>query len=483
MKATGYGTVNRIGSHIDVFVRQVVSEVRPRWIVPVERKGTALLRAFCEHSEDTNTANWVRDRIVSSEAIPSMSSELVREGTILLIDEGMYHGHSMQKTIDSVTKNWRVERSRIKLAAFSVHEIAARRLQPDFWWFSGLNDDGYRAAREAIISYFQGQGSLLLDTEHIELRVTLECGRREFFEALSRSGTGVAHASPGDRVNLTIHNPFLINEQSLESSLPSGSRIRNVVRKFRVVQRSGREFGIIPIFYPSIPVTTTSDEMKRLPECLSRLAGSPQLNFHLVGTYSALHLLQTATQCLRELVARQKVVVTNPDPKLNENSLGHLKCLFPSLDLDKLHSALYELIERGRGQKLRSGNLGRAEYVEVMPGSSWDHQLRKFRWAVLRAVVRLMEDCTETFDGATLNSLLESGGESLKAPDDISRGLYSAALDQLIDNAVLLPVVKMTKDQDGVCLLERAFRVDGEVVASDVRRAFVTWRDTTPPRV
>ena len=224
-----------IGVQIDEFLHLTLEKVKPTWIVTVERKGTALLRTvFDNHSHREVCLDW--GNVLSSDAINSFPSERLREGAILLLDDGIHGGGRVSQALDVLTREKKVPREHIKIASFSVHEDSTFE-GIDFHWFGRLRDSQYRRVRTGVIEFFQRRGSLLLDTEHIEVSVELHCGRLEFFDALCRAGLGVEHTSEGGHVNLTIHNPIILDETTFTENLPPRTMYRDVVRKIRVVER------------------------------------------------------------------------------------------------------------------------------------------------------------------------------------------------------------------------------------------------------
>lgn len=467
-----------IGQQIGRFILATLEKCQPTQIVTVERKGTALLRTFIEVPSGQAACRLGWEDVLSSHALRFQKvSEFLRdEGTILLLDDGMYGGIRMRDTLKMLLER-DVPRQRIKTAAFSSHEKSPSK--PDFYWLGHLDADTYSEVRSAVVAYFQQQGSLLLDTEHLEVPVDINCGRLEFFEALCRAGIGVEHMSAGGRVNLTVYNPLLLDEAGFLGSLPKGTTIRNVVRKIRVVERDKNRFAVIPIFYPSTPADCSPDSLAGLDDCLNKLADDPETNFHLVGVFAAMCLFKTVFACLRDLVMEDKVRVRVPAPQDADDPISHMKALFPALDVAALHRSLECYVEMGRKRKLPRRHALEPRRIEAVGGTKYGKELERLHWLTLREIRRLSEDVPGGPQGATLAELLRivSGHEE----PHVAEALLSAAQDQAIDSANVVTDDAAMPFSDGLDRVVRVFKLDGEIVGSDVRMGAAAWRQPLAP--
>jgi len=468
-----------IGRQIERFLQVTFQKTQPAWIVTVERKGTALLRTFV-NSPSGRTHEWPGwARVLSSHALNTQGiGELLREkGNILLLDDGAYGGRRISSTLRLLVAKG-VPPERIKTAAFSVYEGCPSR--PDFCWFGRLGADRYRAVRTTVVTHFQQQGSLLLNTEHIEVPVEIRCGRLEFFDALCRAGIGVEHVSGGGRLNLTIYNPFLVDKARFLDRLPTGTTIRNVVRKLRVVERAKNQFVIIPIFYPSTPADCSTDSLSRIDDCLRTLAADAETNFHLVGVFAAMNLFQSAFACLRDLVMEGRVRVRVPGPEDPDDPISHMKALFPGLDIERMRHTVKCYIEAGRKRKLARKHLREPRRIEAVDGTRYADELTRLHWLTLREILRLSTDAPVGPRGATLGELLRI----VRDHDELLVGeaLLSAAHDQAIDAANVVTDDAVMPFSDARRRNVRVFRLDGEMVTSDARMAAAAWRQpSTPP--
>ncbi len=473
-------------SQVEEFLRLALARSTPRWIVTVERKGTALLRSLVENSKRPATGWTGWNQVLSSEALERAPVHDLQTGVILLLDDGICGGHRMRKLYDFLTDQRGVPRERIRIACFTTHENASFG-DVDHRWFGQMTSKRYREVREDVISYFQRNGSLLLDTEHIEVPIRLKCPRLEFFDALCQAGIGVEHVSAAGKINLTIHNPIILEESKYLESLPPGTTIKNAIRKLRVVQRTENEFVIIPIFYPSIPAS--ENRLDTLPPCLSPLASDPEMDFHLVGIFSALHLFKTAFACLRELIQENKLVVRVPGPGDPDDCVSHMRALFPQIDVEELHRLVERLVESGRNYRARRGELNPPLRVEGAQGTKGAEALRKLQWLALKAVAHYAVMSPAEPRGASMAELVRELGSRVSAPKCkaeieerlVQEALLSAALDKAVDEADLVADVKAMTFVDGVKRMVRVFRFDGELTTSDVVRVASVWRSPNAP--
>lgn len=469
-----------IGNEVTMFLETVFQNIDPDWIITSERKGTALLRSYIDKLTDDRHKERMWHKVLSTDALDSPNSPSLETGNILVLDEGIFSGRGIRQTLSILNQRKHVSPTRIKIASFGIHEHfydndCLPATPVDFWWLSNLPDYDYRDVREHLIQYFQQKGSLLLDTEHIEVPVRLRCGRLEFFDALCRAGIGVQYSSHGGRLNLTIHNPLLMDEKELLSKMPPNTTIRNVIRKIRVVERAVDKFAIIPIFYPSIKCDVTPDEMSNIDSSLSKQAGSAITNFHLVGIYSALHLLKVIFSCLYDLHLQNKIDIKNPLPGDSDDSLSHLLALFPNLDLLKLHTLINQFINEGLGHRLKD-SVKQKQRCEATEGALYDNSLEELQRAILIEVERISEKVPVPMKGASLADLIGRIINKDSKTKDIDQALLSTAIDRLIDEAHLVTDMENMQFDDGVNRYVRVFRIDGEMVLSDVRRLSCIWQ-------
>jgi hypothetical protein len=476
------------------FLNAALDKYAPDIVIPLERKGTALLRAAMS-GEKPASRRLPWSRILSSEALELLPPDALKNRSILLFDEGMYSGIGVNRLRDDLVNTWHVDPAKIKVAAFSVHERASS--PADMHFFGELTESRYRALRQQMIREFQRLGTLLLDTEHIAVTVQLNCGRLTFFDALSKCGPSVEHVSMGGRSNLTIEDPLLLEEREFLATLPPGTSIRNVVKKIRVVENRDHTFSIVPIFYPSTPTILVPEDLSGLSPFLRELGSTPSAVFHLTGLHGAIELLRTPFASLRELIHQGRVKVRVPRPGEADETLSHLLALFPNLDANALHVLVEGAVESGRSWTKR---LKARPRIDGTVGTVAASDIAVLKWQCLSALRRSAECFSPgsptpsnlTFTELRSNCLPSNTAQPLKKNarlseetlrDERQRALFSAALDELIDDAKIVTDVSALRFADNLCRLTRTFRLDGEVVLSDMRKATAMWRIEPPDGV
>ena len=461
-----------LGPQIDLFLRNVLRTVQPTRIVTVERKGTALLRTLAE-SRDGPGEHWVGwDNVISHDALPEVPDSALQGGTLLVLDDAVRSGRQAQAVISYLTDERGISLDNVVFAAFAVHE--GTRLVPDLRWFGQLNEHAYRDVRRAMVHHFQRSGSLLLDTEHIEVPIRSDCSPQELFEAISCVGSGVEYLSEGGRANLTVHQPLILDEAGLAVRLPEGTLLDGVVRKLRLVSRGGPEYALIPIFFPSIPDRSEEQGVSGLTEPFASLAGDSIRNFHLVGLFASIHLLKSAMLALRELVRDGKVWVENPAPGELDDRVSHLKAVMPGIDALAIHQTIQEAITLGLdgrgGQKLGSPSL-----LEAAPGSVIGDTLIETRQRILEEALWFSEGIPRTPAAVTFAELLRLAPPRATSSD---RALVSAAIDTAVDAGELAAGVDRALFVDDVTRLVRTFTLDNEITRAQVRRTARVWNVT-----
>jgi hypothetical protein len=501
-----------ISGEVSEFLTSVFTKYKPYYVVTVERKGTALLRSALRGPLQ-NEIGIAWDRILSSDGLEAVSAEALENRPILLIDDGVHIGRRIRQTTDYLIEKKKVLRGNIRIAAFSVHEAATGKV--DYRYFGELSDARYKEVRQLMLRQFQRDGSLLLDSEHMQIIVELNCGRLEFYDALCRLGVGVEHVSTGGRSNLTVQSPAISDERAFLSSLPPGTSVAGVVRKIRVVERVDGTHAIIPIFYPATATTLSANDLSGIEPVLAAACTSPSSAFHLVGLYGCLELFKSATSALRQLERGRKLNIRIPKPDDHDpESLSHLKAVFPTVNVADLHLVLEKYVEEGRASK-KKDFLRKPCRVDATLGMSAWHKQQELKWAVLSAL-RTAADCsllpaqTRPLDGhklrrggATFADLISTivfdqpgmvargktarrrvVGVAEPSVKSVDEALLSAALDELIDDAQVVTDMTEMRFADNLARFTRLLRLDGEIVYSEVKKATSLWRQQIlPPEV
>lgn len=458
------------------FVAEALKACEPEWIVTAERKGTALLRTYVEHLGSAEERLDLWGRVVSTDRLGEASFG-EGNGIILVLDEGAYNGRNLARTLENI-KRLGIDSARIRVAVFGVHADCRAGRPIDFRRYGGLSTAGYRSVRSQLVQCFQKRGSLLLDTEHVEVPVRLKCGRAQFFDALCRLGSGVQHSSGDGRANLTVSSPAVLNEDEFLSQLPSGSTVTGTFRKLRVVERGPNEYAILPIWFPSVP--SRDDVLASwTPPAWS---GTPKGRsaFYVSGLLASIHLFRSVGAALRDLIADGSVEVRVPRAGEQGDGLSHLRAMFGQLDIVRLRNEIETSLEVGRGFGLR-GRQRLPERLEAAPGTELGRCLGQVKYALTRGVYSAMNlpkyrpldfdrERPEDEGGGTYTEVVGCVSSHLPSANSDHVALVAAALDQLIDEAIVIPTIGCLPFADGRERLVRTFRLDGELVRADVAR-------------
>lgn len=447
-----------IGNQVKKFLDGVIHHLNPDWIITVERKGTALLRAFIEETRNENHScvNW--ENVISSDILRNFPDTELKGKTILVLEDAIYKGRSIKKPLEILQRKIRSDGS-ISTAAFLVYRGCPVEFRPKFYWYSQLDDIHYTDLRHRLIRYLQTQGSLLLDTEHIEVPVELHCPRKEFVEALRYAGDVVEFLSEGGYLNLTLYNPVIPDEEGFLERLPSEILVEGSVRKVRVIEKGRNRYSLIPIFYPSIPEILQEGWNRGLPPCLRFRDGDPETNFHAVGLFAGIQLLQGVFTALRGPVNEGKITPYMPQIGEPDDTLSHLKAVFHKLDIHELYEVITTAIDEGRAHKPKKGELKRRSYIV----DGRDVDLSDTGWDVLCRISEVKENSPDESSGASYAEVTEATELKTKAA-------LSASLDREIDGARVIPDDVPTKFFDGITRHMRIFKIDNEEVEEKVRK-------------
>ena len=180
----------RIEAELLAFMSAEIDDWKPERIIVVERRGTAIFRALKESGKVQ--IPW--SRITSSKALRDVPRENLRNQRILVFDDMMRRGSHIRRVLSLLKEIDPKSRfsSQARIAVFAMHEDASscdrcgRSALPDSWYYRGLTTEAYRNVRQGILSFLRATGSLMLDTEHIEIRVRLKGTFQEFVQALGR---------------------------------------------------------------------------------------------------------------------------------------------------------------------------------------------------------------------------------------------------------------------------------------------------------
>lgn len=356
----------------------------------------------------------------------------------------VHHGDNLQRAVEKLKS--RIHNVEIRTAGFAVHETCSK--PPDVYFYGALDSPSYEKIRDKIIDMLQRYGSLLLDTEHIEIKVRVKCSLQDFFTALAQAGTPketVTFRSGARRINATIINPIIVDKEKLDTYLPCAASVEGVVRKCRVLELSRRdEFSIIPIFYPTIPGIIDPKWLEHIPTFIQSSSFSnatPEEIFYLVGLLAAMEILRGVSAALRKLGDKVEVEVPSPE------GLSHLLSIYPCLSLDSLSGYIRELLMESRHY---IHMLAKAELSSTLVIPAKEDELTETSLFLIQEILAVVEEqkneMLPVIDenqgitaplGMAFSEIMELAG-GLNIPP-----VYvSAAIDRLIDEEYLVTSVE-----------------------------------------
>jgi hypothetical protein len=462
---------------------------RPDLVIVVERRGTAILRALKEATPSGLVWPW--DKVISSRVLDQRPSEFYQNKRILIFDDMKRRGTHVAQVLGALRK---MDPSGDTLAStrvsvFAMHEEASSpRTDSEEvsqgWYYRGLTTEAYRNKRLEILTMLQQSGSLMLDTEHIEVRARLRVPIRTFLLTVTRRAHVVSFRSLGGRNNLTVFFDDTDPAHQLPAELlPAGCSTTGIVKKCRIIERSGNEFAIIPICYPAVPVSplhwpTGAADTELLGEGV-KVSGFAQ--FYGVALISALSVLGWV---LKSIYASDESVATIylPQASINEGaegySLEHLRVMYPTLSLpalaDRISQVDADAARTGTAIKTRPAFHADAEQPDAstMQLDAWHLlQLIRYRLDGIMSEARIGNPTWAPSPefGLTATEIFDLG-QRLKFECWYTSSLF----DLLIDAGHLVTQVGCRELMDGDSqspdmAWTRTFQPDGEMVSELVR--------------
>jgi len=471
------------------FLRMELDAWKPDLLIVVERRGTAILRALKEASNDS--VDWPWAKVISSRALNQRPPEYYRGKRILIFDDMKRHGTHVERVLRCLRE---IDPSGATLAAtrvavFAIHEDTSSaqtgwETVSQGWYYRGLTTEAYRNKRLQILTMLQRSGSLMLDTEHIEVRARLRVPLPIFLRSLTRRAHVVAFRSLGGRNSFTVFFDDSDPAHQLPPDvLPAGCSMSGIVKKCRIIERGGNDFAMIPICYPGVPIS--SDRWPVRPADAELLGEGVHASdfgqFYGVALVSALFVLEWV---LKSVYASEDSVATIYLPQATAQegtagySLEHLRVMYPTLSLTALAERINEVDAKaahtGMSVKGRATHSATAEQPDPsrMQLDAW-HLLQLIRYTldVMMAECRISEPTwtpSPSF-GLTATEIFRLG-DRLK----FERWYTSSLFDLLIDAGHLVTHVgrrKLVDDKNDAPHEEwvRVFLPDGEMVSDLVR--------------
>jgi hypothetical protein len=460
------------------FFEDQICQWQPDAILVVERSGTAILRALKEMCG----FEWPWSRVISSASLDEIPNERLRNRRVLVFDDMMKSGDHLLKVLSQIEKRCEAGalQCNIRTAVFAVHESPSDgrptwngRYLPDAAFYKDLAPGAYRRVGDRLVELLQRSGSLMLDTEHIEIRFRLQQGLAQLSEALRRRADVTVFQSLGHRTNLTVLYPEDEAHALQPDDFPEGTRFTGIVRKCRVVQRQGNEFAIIPICYPSVPADAIWAEQVR-PSYMNGVDVERGLQtFYAVALAAALRVLEWA---VRDLSVAGSDLGSLELPALDERSqngnytLDHLRVMHPRLDVPALSQEISAIATQALSEGVR---LRRIKH-QPRPANRYTDKELHFDAVRLLQLIRLVMDDRETEDGRRTVNLFPGEIFALGRRMGWQDPKISTLFDILIDEAYLVPRVdRVVRDNRENFM--RTFEPVGELVSERVRRFTTQW--------
>jgi hypothetical protein len=425
-------------------------------IIPIERKGMALLRAILGEND-----NPMWERIISSTALSRLDPDFFKnKKRILILDDSILKGNMMQIILDKLTGTFKVPRENIATAAFLVHEDYSKNQYPDFYYYGVLDEETYSKKRKALIKFLKNMGSLLLDTEHLEVDLEIRCEKTKLLDNLCHIGN-ILHISTAPMA-VTVDEPKLLDEEALVNTLPKQSTILNTIRKCRIIEKKRpNEYAFIPIFFPSIPIDMIPDSCELSNESFAFCKGKRIKDaidcFNCCSIYSGLSILKSV---VRNLAILGDII------KVKRIPISHMSSLFPNLDIQNLKSVIEDNIKECLNQRIEMNN--KKKYSEIK-----EEEIEKYVPSVMNEIFKTWEmkiDEYESNDVGVSYANVLKGLKNKATPEHIS-----GALDHLIDQSIISPQTSKEVEDDHVERILRTFRPDGEYVKRLLSRYFCMY--------
>jgi len=450
------------------FLEAVVEQEKIDFIVCSERKANAILRALIQEIAPPRF-QWDWKNVISSTAVSQYAWDSFKGHRVLLFDELIHHGNTLRKH-ETLLKSLVPEGVEVTTAGFAVWEKCC--YHPKHSYYAAVDNITYYHIRNEIIAMLQDNGSLLLDTEHIELTIRLQCGVRDFFDELARSsadGNSFSFVSGRGRINLTIEQPDILDDATMEKYLLPGSIVDDVVRKVRILERTHDTFSILPIFYPTTRCVPSQEWVDGLPQffdkkraaALGREPTQCKELFYMVGLLGGIELLRGTISALHDLRRSHKIIVEVP-----EKNFKHLATMFPTVNIELLWAHVKDLVSC-------------SELVKPKRSKRSVRVINVDEEKLLAASAHLLCLLVDDSDNFGLEGYLPkgwswkemmTGGEAVTKAVDLDPHSVTVVTDRLIDSGNIVTDVEIVSSTSGEPFAVRTFAPEGEIVTGRVRR-------------
>jgi len=472
---------------LSTFLTEVIADFRPDLIIVIERKSTAILRALKELPPE-DRLDWPWRKVISSNEITKSNLELFKGKRLLIFDDMMRRGHHIKSLWEDLKTNGFMHMGEIKIAVFALHEKIEYNFNldgeniPHYWFYRNLTQITYQSVRKQIVEMLQKAGSLLLDTEHIEVRLRLNCSFSKFLDVLRRRANAIVFNSSNSRSNVTVLYPDDNAHKLSEKLFPLGTECNNIVKKCRIIKRDEQEYSILPMCYPSILALSIDDGWPSDPN-ISKLLGNNinthKARFYGVGMLAALDVLKWVLKDISVLDPSEYSLLlptsVDEDTKNVGYSLDHLWVVFPELNLNELNGWIAKNAKSAisEGKKIKSKWKSSSKPIPLYsPSELWKSAIDLLQ--VIRHVIDQRIMSMDLYDndgnytkhpfGLRAQDIFDLG-RSLKFTDVV----ISALFDILIDEAYIVTHVSEV-DYNSEKRMVRSFEPDGEVISNLIRR-------------
>ena len=472
MQSTSSKIGTNLGMHMARFFKAILAPATCDYLITGERKATAIVRLMMENCPgDTFPLSW--RQIISSTALELLPEGFFAGKRVLVFDEMIQSGASIASVVTALEQRG-VERNNILTSALAT--AAGCRANIDFCYFRHLDAPSYEQLRTALVRHLQANGSLLLDTEHIEVELKPLCPEREVLEALAQSGPSVVFPSSPFRTHVTVVQPDSIDlagdDERLERRLgrvPEGSVWDNIVAKGRVVPRGGDSLALIAIRYPAIPSGELApEEVGRIPGFLRPYLNSPIGRFYACGIVASMGVLASMVASLYQYLGRGKFhSPCQLDPETCDRdaisrSLEHLSVMLPNVDLHEFSDYLTTVLSLARDIGIRrSSHKHKYDLPYLSSEESTDTAYCLAQELELLRGETYPDSEDELAGREFTNEQLFEIGKRI----GLSETQVSAGVDRLIDEAYLKTNVRTVGPY-----IERTFELDSEIVRSELAR-------------
>lgn len=422
------------------FVRTHVDQycAPDHFVVPIERKGTAILRdVFGDRQEIWN-------HVISNKQAPDFFANK-DQPRILILEDAARTGTSADDLRQEILA--KCPSAELQVAAFISLSSSMKHIE--HVRYRGLDEMGYKEIRDLVVRHLMKSGSLLLDTEHPEIVANAYVDSETFGQALATWGQTVRYSMHTHGVNFTVCKKFDELVGRFKDIMPVSASKNRAFCKVRVVESPDEEFSfrLVPICFPSIkimPGFTYAHPRMNWPSLVSH---DPESIFHCIGIVLSLECLLDLMESLRDVLGEN--IRFNYEPSL----FLHLKSMLPELDPHEIHTELH-----------------RIKYYEAHP----QHATGTVDDVSLKLLTEIAEKLRQLcFDrdrrnGTFIRHFDATDLETFARLEGVTLERASAALDFLIDTSQIEPDVLNKNCGKMAKLFWRAFGPEGEFSEREV---------------